>query len=89
MSAMAQSATPIEDVMRAKVRRFCVTDYEVLLMKSKIAETLKPSRLEVYNDSYMHSHHKAMQGNSSRETHFRYSFASTPINGILICVAPD
>lgn len=31
-----------------------------------------PSTLEIYNDSHMHAHHKAMQGSTSRETHFRY-----------------
>lgn len=39
---------------------------------SQITEALKPSTLEIYNDSHMHAHHKAMQGSTSRETHFRY-----------------
>lgn len=29
--------------------------------------------LEIYNDSHLHSHHKAMQGSTSKETHFRYA----------------
>jgi stress-induced morphogen len=42
----------------------------------QITEALKPSSLEIYNDSSMHSHHKAMQGSSSRETHFRLVITS-------------
>lgn len=51
---MAQSLTPMEDAMRAK-----------------ITAALAPTTLEIYNDSHMHSHHKAMQGSTSKETHFR------------------
>lgn len=54
MSTMAQSLTPMEDAMRAK-----------------ITAALAPATLEIYNDSHMHSHHKAMQGSTSKETHFR------------------
>mgnify|MGYP000627945636 FL=1 len=32
---------------------------------------LNPQTLEIYNDSHLHSHHKAMQGVTSKETHFR------------------
>lgn len=37
---------------------------------------LNPQTLEIYNDSHLHSHHKAMQGSTSRETHFRYASSS-------------
>lgn len=47
---MAQSMTPMEDAMRAK-----------------ITEALKPTTLEIYNDSHLHAHHKAMQGVASKE----------------------
>lgn len=40
-------------------------------MRKKITEILHPERLEVFNDSHLHSHHKAMAGSTSRETHFR------------------
>ncbi|KAK5002827.1 BolA domain UV induced protein Uvi31, partial [Cryomyces antarcticus] len=53
---MAQSMTPMEDAMRAK-----------------LTTALNPSTLEIHNDSHMHSHHKAMQGVQSKETHFRYT----------------
>ena len=43
---------------------------------SQIVEALKPTTLEIYNDSSMHSHHKAMQGNVSNETHFRLVITS-------------
>ncbi|KAF1973080.1 bola-like protein [Bimuria novae-zelandiae CBS 107.79] len=56
---MAQSTTPIEDTMRAK-----------------LTEAFKPTTLEIYNDSHLHSHHKAMQGVTSKETHFRVVITS-------------
>ena len=34
-------------------------------------EGLKPSALQISNDSAAHSHHKAMAGSTSSETHFR------------------
>lgn len=63
-SAMAQSMTPIEDTLRAK-----------------ITEALKPTSLEVFNDSHLHAHHKAMQGVTSRETHFRVNIVSEAFRG--------
>ncbi|KAL9016846.1 MAG: hypothetical protein Q9185_005844 [Variospora sp. 1 TL-2023] len=45
-------------------------------VRLKITEALKPSTLEIYNDSAKHAHHKAMQGSVSRETHFRISITS-------------
>jgi BolA-like protein 1 len=33
--------------------------------------------LEVRNDSHLHSHHKAMQGVNSKETHFALNIVST------------
>ncbi|KAL1611888.1 BolA domain UV induced protein Uvi31 [Paraconiothyrium brasiliense] len=56
---MAQSTTPMEDAMRAK-----------------LTEAFKPTTLEIYNDSHLHSHHKAMQGVTSKETHFRVVITS-------------
>lgn len=32
---------------------------------------MQPTRLDIFNDSHLHAHHKAMAGSSSRETHFR------------------
>lgn len=61
---MAQSMTPVEDTLRAK-----------------IAEALKPASLEVFNDSHLHSHHKAMQGVTSKETHFRVNIVSEAFRG--------
>ncbi|KAF2201513.1 bola-like protein [Delitschia confertaspora ATCC 74209] len=61
---MAQSMTPMEDAMRAK-----------------ITEALKPTTLDIYNDSHLHSHHKAMQGVTSKETHFRAIITSEAFKG--------
>ncbi|KAI1818303.1 bola protein [Poronia punctata] len=45
-------------------------------IRSKVTEALNPSRLEIYNDSHKHAHHKPMQGSTSRETHFRLVITS-------------
>ncbi|KAF2427504.1 bola-like protein [Tothia fuscella] len=45
-------------------------------MTVKISEALRPTALEIFNDSHLHSHHKAMQGSTSKETHFRVSIVS-------------
>ncbi|KAL9639298.1 MAG: hypothetical protein Q9164_000996 [Protoblastenia rupestris] len=41
-----------------------------------ITDSLKPTSLEIYNDSNMHAHHRAMQGSVSKETHFRLVITS-------------
>ncbi|KAI9856104.1 MAG: hypothetical protein M1824_005701 [Vezdaea acicularis] len=41
------------------------------VVRLKIMEALKPTTLEIHNDSHLHAHHKAMQGTVSKETHFR------------------
>ncbi|EFW99525.1 bola-like protein [Grosmannia clavigera kw1407] len=41
------------------------------LIRERLAP-LKPSRLDIFNDSHLHSHHAAMAGRvQSGETHFR------------------
>lgn len=37
---------------------------------------LNPQTLEIYNDSHLHAHHKAMAGSTSKETHFRLVITS-------------
>lgn len=32
--------------------------------------------MEIYNDSHLHSHHQAMAGSTSKETHFRVVITS-------------
>jgi len=46
-------------------------------MRVKIGEALKPTVLEIHNDSHLHSHHKAMEGSTSKETHFRVYITSS------------
>lgn len=46
------------------------------LRRLQITEALKPSSLEIYNDSSMHSHHQAMKNSVSKETHFRLVITS-------------
>lgn len=46
------------------------------LTAHQITQALNPSSLEIYNDSHLHAHHKAMQGSTSRETHFRIAVTS-------------
>ncbi|KAL1839462.1 hypothetical protein VTK73DRAFT_4033 [Phialemonium thermophilum] len=45
-------------------------------IREKLTAALRPSRLEIHNDSHLHAHHKAMAGNTSRETHFRLVITS-------------
>ncbi|KAI0402840.1 bola protein [Xylaria palmicola] len=45
-------------------------------IRAKVTEAFSPSRLEIYNDSHKHAHHKPMQGSTSRETHFRVIITS-------------
>lgn len=67
------SATPMEDVMRSKVVSLTpARRIPLLIIFFKITEALKPTTLEIHNDSHRHSHHKAMEGSVSKETHFRF-----------------
>ncbi|KAF1937336.1 bola-domain-containing protein [Clathrospora elynae] len=50
-------------------------------LRSKIKDALKPTTLEIFNDSSKHAHHKAMQGVTSRETHFRVVITSSAFQG--------
>ncbi|KAL8724580.1 MAG: hypothetical protein Q9181_006763 [Wetmoreana brouardii] len=45
-------------------------------MRLKINEALKPSTLEIHNDSALHAHHAAMRDSVSKETHFRLVITS-------------
>ncbi|KAI1405461.1 bola protein [Hypoxylon fuscum] len=40
-------------------------------IRTKITAALQPSRLDIFNDSAQHAHHRPMAGSTSRETHFR------------------
>ncbi|WQF87319.1 Putative BolA protein [Colletotrichum destructivum] len=45
-------------------------------IRSKVTAAFSPTTLEIYNDSHLHSHHKAMAGSTSKETHFRLVITS-------------
>ncbi|KAK4508082.1 hypothetical protein PRZ48_001819 [Zasmidium cellare] len=45
-------------------------------IRQKITETFAPTSLEIFNDSHKHAHHQAMQGSTSKETHFRVNIVS-------------
>ena len=83
LSTMA-SKTPMEDAMRSKVHSpicfysvvLCYATQDPQLTKYQITEALKPTTLEIHNDSHLHSHHKAMAGSTSQETHFRVVITS-------------
>ncbi|KAH8594634.1 bola-like protein-domain-containing protein [Bisporella sp. PMI_857] len=47
------------------------------VMRQKITAALHPTTLEIYNDSHLHAHHKAMENSTSAETHFRVVITST------------
>jgi hypothetical protein len=78
LSTMSTSQTPMEDAIRTKVTLYrrdvffsepidCWIDSFCL----QINEALKPTSMEIFNDSHKHAHHQAMKGSTSRETHFR------------------
>jgi hypothetical protein len=43
----------------------------MLMQSIKLQEAFKPTILDIVNESHLHAHHEAMQGNTNRETHFR------------------
>lgn len=43
---------------------------------AKLTDALTPTVLTIANDSAAHAHHIAMEGNTSRETHFRVTVVS-------------
>ncbi|KAJ5340045.1 hypothetical protein N7452_006773 [Penicillium brevicompactum] len=45
-------------------------------MRDKIAHTFTPSSLIIRNDSRLHAHHAAMEGSTSKETHFHVTIVS-------------
>ncbi|KAL2136607.1 hypothetical protein VTI74DRAFT_2636 [Chaetomium olivicolor] len=45
-------------------------------IRQKITAALKPTTLEIFNDSHLHAHHKPMEGVTSKETHFRLVITS-------------
>ncbi|KAK0871541.1 BolA domain UV induced protein Uvi31 [Friedmanniomyces endolithicus] len=45
-------------------------------VRQKVTQALKPTSLEIFNDSHLHSHHKAMKDTTSQETHFRLFITS-------------
>ncbi|KAJ5658943.1 BolA-like protein [Penicillium longicatenatum] len=46
------------------------------LMRDKIVHAFTPSTLIIRNDSHKHAHHAAMQGATSKETHFHVTITS-------------
>ncbi|KAF4984752.1 hypothetical protein FZEAL_113 [Fusarium zealandicum] len=70
------SNTPVEDTIRAKVSLVCRCLVTFMLLTLQITAAFNPQTLEIYNDSHLHSHHKAMQGSTSSETHFRLVITS-------------
>ncbi|KAK4170354.1 bola domain-containing protein [Cladorrhinum sp. PSN259] len=45
-------------------------------IREKITAALSPTTFEIYNDSHLHAHHKAMEDSTSSETHFRLVITS-------------
>ncbi|CAG7936269.1 unnamed protein product [Penicillium nalgiovense] len=46
------------------------------VMRDKIVHAFTPSSLEIRNDSHLHAHHAAMEGSTSKETHFHVTIVS-------------
>ncbi|KAJ5975014.1 hypothetical protein N7481_008721 [Penicillium waksmanii] len=47
------------------------------LMRDKIAHEFTPTTLIIRNDSHKHAHHAAMEGSTSKETHFHVTITSS------------
>ncbi|KAJ5698088.1 hypothetical protein N7462_000093, partial [Penicillium macrosclerotiorum] len=46
------------------------------LMRNKFVEAFNPKTLIIRNDSHLHAHHVAMEGSTSKETHFHVTITS-------------
>ncbi|KAL5614949.1 hypothetical protein BROUX41_005017 [Berkeleyomyces rouxiae] len=46
------------------------------IIRAKITAAFDPTVLEIENQSHLHAHHKAMAGNTSKETHFKLHITS-------------
>jgi len=51
-------------------------------MRQKLTATFSPTLLQIHNDSHLHSHHQAMAGSTSKETHFRVVITSDAFKGV-------
>ncbi|KAG8157830.1 hypothetical protein KVR01_012492 [Diaporthe batatas] len=49
-------------------------------IRSKLVDKFG-SNIQIYNDSHLHKHHKAMAGSTSAETHFRLVIVSGEFDG--------
>ncbi|KAF3385269.1 hypothetical protein F1880_001784 [Penicillium rolfsii] len=45
-------------------------------MREKLTQAFTPSTLLIRNDSHKHAHHAAMEGSTSKETHFHVTIVS-------------
>jgi stress-induced morphogen len=50
-------------------------------IRASLTTALQPANLTIHNDSHLHSHHSAMRGNTSSETHFRLEIVSDAFRG--------
>ncbi|RHZ86674.1 hypothetical protein Glove_48g62 [Diversispora epigaea] len=50
-------------------------------IQQKLMESLKPTTLEITNDSHLHAHHQAMKDVTSKETHFSVYVVSEQFEG--------
>ncbi|OOQ83756.1 UV-induced protein uvi31 [Penicillium brasilianum] len=46
------------------------------VMRDKLTHAFTPSTLTIRNDSHLHAHHVAMEGSTSKETHFHVTIVS-------------
>lgn len=53
----------------------------MLTRHAQLQQTFFPTHLEIHNDSNLHSHHRAMEGVTSKETHFRVVITSDAFEG--------
>ncbi|KAJ5876344.1 uncharacterized protein N7529_001928 [Penicillium soppii] len=79
VSTKMSSMTPLEDAMRDKVGPLHYStsiDRANIVPAEQIAHAFTPSSLVIRNDSHRHAHHAAMEGSTSKETHFHVTIVS-------------
>lgn len=52
------------------------------MCNQQLVAAFNPHTLAIYNDSHKHAHHKAMEGVTSKETHFRLVISSDKFEGM-------
>ncbi|KAJ5761563.1 hypothetical protein N7533_003602 [Penicillium manginii] len=71
-------------MLRPLIARFPLRPFSTMsmtpmedIMRDKLAHEFTPTTLIIRNDSHKHAHHAAMEGSTSKETHFHVTITSS------------